>query len=263
LTNPSVAPSWNSVLAANDAPLDIGYLQFLEAVMRFSTALAKESLDVTNDPLNAEVEDPARIKILSVDDHPLLREGIATVINSEPDMLLVATAANGTDGIEAFRALRPNVTLMDLRLPDLNGIEAMIAIRTEFPDARIIVLTASEGDVEIQRALQAGARAYLLKSMPTRQIVDTIRQVHAGKKCFLPEIAVGLAEHLTDEALSEREMEVLHEVVQGNRNQDIAKRLFISRETVKVHLKHIMGKLAATDRTHAVTIAIRRGIIQL
>jgi DNA-binding NarL/FixJ family response regulator len=207
--------------------------------------------------------DAARIRVLSVDDHPLVREGIATIVNNQPDMLLVGAASNGNEAIETFRALRPNVTLMDLRLPDLGGIEVMIAIHAEFADARIIILTTYDGDVEIQRALKAGAHGYLLKSAPPKQMVDSIRQVHAGKKSVPMEIAVGLAEHFGDEILSEREVEVLHHVAAGNRNRDIAKKLFIAEETVKVHLKHIMDKLDASDRTQAIAIAIRRGIIHL
>jgi DNA-binding NarL/FixJ family response regulator len=203
------------------------------------------------------------IRVLSVDDHPLLREGIATIINSQQDMLLVATAATGKEGIQKFRELQPDVTLMDLRLPDLSGIDAMIAIRTEFTTARIIMLTTFEGDVEIQRALEAGARGYLLKSMPPRELVEVIRQVHAGKKRVPPDVAAHIAEHLSDEALTEREIDVLRHVAGGNRNRDIAERLFISEETVKVHMKHIMEKLGAHDRTQAIAIAVRRGIIQL
>ena len=205
----------------------------------------------------------ARIRVLSVEDHPLLREGIAAIINSQPDMLLVGAPANGSEALEAFRALRPDVTLMDLRLPDLNGIEVMIAIRAEFPDARIIVLTTFERDVEIQRALKAGAHGYLLKSMPPQQMVETIRRVHAGQKCISPEIAAGLAEHMSDEALSGREVDVLRHVATGNRNRDIAETLYIAEETVKVHLKRILHKLGANDRTQAVAIAVRRGIIHL
>jgi len=203
------------------------------------------------------------IRVLSVDDHPLLREGIAAIINSQPDMLAVGAASNGKEAMEAFRTLKPDVTLMDLRLPDLNGIEVMIAIRTEFANARILVLTTFEGDVEIQRAMKAGAYGYLLKSMPPTEMVETIRQVHAGKKSVSREIAAGLAEHLGDEALSEREAEVLRHVAGGNRNRDIAETLFITEETVKVHLKHIMSKLGANDRTQAVAMAARRGIIHL
>jgi DNA-binding NarL/FixJ family response regulator len=209
------------------------------------------------------MSDAVQIRILSVDDHPLLREGIAAIINSQPDMLLVATAATGTEAIQKFRDLQPDVTLMDLRLPDLSGIDAMIAIRTEFDTARIIMLTTFEGDVEIQRALEAGARGYLLKSMPPKELVEVIRQVHAGKKRVPPEVAAHLAEHLSDEVLTVREIDVLRHVAGGNRNRDIAERLFISEETVKVHVKHIMEKLGASDRTQAIAIAVRRGIIQL
>jgi DNA-binding NarL/FixJ family response regulator len=205
----------------------------------------------------------SQIRVLSVDDHPLLREGIAAMINSQPDMLIVGAAANGKEGLEAFRTLQPDVTLLDLQLPDLSGIEIMIGIRTEFPDARIIILTTFERDVEIQRALKAGAYGYLLKSMPPQQMLDTIRRVHGGKKSVPQEIAAGLAQHLGDETLSDREQEVLREVADGNRNRDIGAKLFIAEETVKVHLKHIMQKLGANDRTHSVAIAVRRGIIAL
>lgn len=207
--------------------------------------------------------DSSPIRVLSVDDHPLLREGLAAIINSQSDMTLVGAAKNGKEALEVFRTLKPDVTLMDLRLPDMTGIEITIALRTEFPDARIIVLTTFERDVEIQRSLKAGAYAYLLKSAPPQQMLDTIRQVHRGKKCIPSEIAAELAQHLGDEALSEREVEVLRQVAEGNRNKDIGKMLFIAEETVKVHLKHIMEKLGATDRTQAVWIGARRGIIQL
>jgi DNA-binding NarL/FixJ family response regulator len=185
------------------------------------------------------------------------------IINSQPDMELVAQAASGREAVQGFRQHRPDVTLMDLRLPDMSGIDAMIAIRGEFPEARIVMLTTFEGDVEIQRALQAGARGYLLKSMPPKELVEVIRQVHAGKKRVPPEIAANLAEHFSDEPLTPREIDVLRHIAGGNRNRDIGERLFISEETVKVHIKNIMGKLGASDRTQAVAIALRRGIIQL
>jgi len=203
------------------------------------------------------------IRVFSVDDHPLLREGIAALVNSQPDMQLIAQASTGAEAVQVFKQHEPDVTLLDLRLPDMSGIDTLIAIRTEFPEARIIMLTTFEGDVEIQRALQAGARGYLLKNMPPSELLDVIRQVHAGKKRIPPEIASQLAEHLSDETLTEREVEVLKEVANGNRNRNIAERLFISEETVKVHIKHIMEKLGAADRTQAVAIGVRRGIIQL
>jgi DNA-binding NarL/FixJ family response regulator len=209
------------------------------------------------------VTDQQPIRVLSVDDHPLLREGIAAIINNQPDMLLVADAASGSEAVQKFREHQPDVTLMDLRLPDVSGIDAMIAIRTEFAEARIIMLTTFEGDVEIQRALEAGARGYMLKSMPPPELVEVIRQVHLGRKRVPAEVASHLAEHLSDEALTVREIDVLRHIAGGNRNRDIADRLFISEETVKVHVKHIMEKLGASDRTQAVAIAVRRGIIQL
>ena len=203
------------------------------------------------------------IRILSVDDHPLLREGIATVINSQQDMCVIADAASSKDAIEQFRKHKPDVTLMDLRLPDKSGIDTMISIRREFPEARIIMLTTFEGDVEIQRALQAGARGYLLKDMPPGELVEVIRQVHAGKKRIPPEVAAELADHAAEDALSPREIDVLRLIASGNANKVIADQLAIAEETVKSHVTNILSKLGANDRTHAVTIALKRGIITL
>jgi len=209
------------------------------------------------------MNDLAHIQVLSVDDHPLLSEGIAALIKNQPDMQLVAQATTGRDALEKFRAHRPDVTLMDLRLPDMSGIDTMMAIRAEFPEARIIMLTTFEGDMEIQRALAAGAQGYVLKSMPPKDLVAVIRRVHSGKKHIPSEVAARLAEHLGEEDLTSREIEVLRYAAEGNRNRDIGEKLFISEETVKVHIKHIMEKLGASDRTQAVAIALRRGIIQL
>jgi DNA-binding NarL/FixJ family response regulator len=209
------------------------------------------------------MDEPTRIRVLSVDDHPLLREGLAAIIDAQADMTLVSQACNGAEAIQMHRDHRPDVTLMDLRLPDLSGIDTMLAIRAESPDARIIILTTFEGDVEIKRALQAGAHGYLLKSSPPSDLVQAIRQVHAGKKRVPPNVAAQLAEQMGSESLSPREVEVLQQVAQGNRNRDVAERLFISEETVKVHVKHIMDKLGASDRTQVIAIAVRRGIIQL
>jgi DNA-binding NarL/FixJ family response regulator len=204
-----------------------------------------------------------KIRLFCVDDHPLMREGIAAVIRNESDMQLIAEASTGHEAIQGFREHQPDVTLMDVRMPDMGGIDALLAIRTEFADARVIMLTTFEGDAEIQRALEAGAQGYMLKSMPRKQLVDMIRKVHSGKKQIPPEVAVQLIEHLGAETLSKREVEVLQKVAGGNRNSDIAALLFISEETVKGHIKHIMEKLGASDRTEAVAVGIRRGIIHL
>ena len=209
------------------------------------------------------MSEPQRIRVLSVDDHALLREGIAAVINGQSDMVLVAQASTGREAIQLFREHRPDVTLMDLRMPDISGIDALMGILAEFPDARILMLTTFEGDVEIHRSLAAGARGYLLKNMPPKELVEAIRQVHAGRKRIPREVAAQLAEHVTDELLTDREIDVLQHVAGGNRNREIAEQLSISEETVKVHVKHILEKLGASDRTGAVAIALRRGIIHL
>jgi DNA-binding NarL/FixJ family response regulator len=202
------------------------------------------------------------IKVLSVDDHPLLREGIACVIKDEPDMVLVAEATSGEEAIERFRLHRPDVTLMDLQMPGMNGIDAITAIRSEFPGARFIVLTTYQGDVQALRALKAGASGYLLKAMLRKDLLDTIRSVHAGKRRIPSVIAASLAEHLGDDVLSQREIDVLRRVAAGNSNKRVAEQLSISEATVKGHMKSILSKLGANDRTHAVTIALKRGIIE-
>ena len=193
----------------------------------------------------------------------MLREGIAAVLASEPDMLLVADASNGREAVEQFRTHRPDVTLMDVQMPELNGIDAIIKIREEFPDARIIVLTTYTGDAQAARAFKAGAAGYLLKNMVRKELIDTIRIVHSGKKKIPPEIAVDMAQHHTDDALTEREIQVLREVAAGNANKRVAQLLDVSEETVKTHMKSILSKLGANDRTHAVTIAVKRGIIEI
>ena len=203
------------------------------------------------------------IRILSVDDHPLLREGVAALLASQQDMTLVGEAANGREAVELFRIHRPDVTLMDLQMPEMNGVDAMIAICEEFPSARIIVLTTYTGDVQVLRALKAGARGYLLKNLLRKELLDTIRLVHAGQKRIPPDVATELAEHATDESLSEREIEVLRLISGGNANKEIGARLSITEETVKGHVKNILSKLGANDRTHAVTLGLKRGIIEL
>lgn len=203
------------------------------------------------------------IRILSVDDHPMLREGIAAVLAGEPDMMLVGEASNGREAIEQFRTHHPDVTLMDVQMPEINGIDAIVKIREEFPDARIIVLTTYSGDAQAARAFKAGASGYMLKNMVRKELVDTIRAVHAGKKRIPPEIAVEMAEHHSDDALTEREIEVLREVAAGNANKMVAQLLNVSEETIKAHMKSILSKLGANDRTHAVTIALKRGIIEI
>ena len=206
---------------------------------------------------------PKPIRIALVDDHPILRQGIAALISDQPDLLLVGQASNGLEAIEQFRLHRPDVMLMDLQMPGMNGIDAMSAIRGEFPDARFVVLTTYTGDVQIVRALKAGARAYLLKSLLHRELLETIRSVHAGNKRIPPEIAAELADHAADDQLTPREIEVLRLVAAGNANKIVADRLSITEETVKAHVKNILSKLDANDRTHAVTIGLKRGIIEL
>jgi DNA-binding NarL/FixJ family response regulator len=215
----------------------------------------------TNGQNGAQNRDP--IRVLSVDDHALIREGVAAMIRDQPDLELVAEAATGREAIERFRQFRPDVTLMDIRLPDASGIDAAIAIREEFPQARILILSTFEGDVDVQRALAAGARGYLLKSMPPEDLLSAIRQVHAGKKFIPARLAAQLAEFLGEDPLTQREIEVLVEVARGLRNREIAEALNIAEETVKVHLRHILEKLTARDRTEAVAIALRRGFIHL
>ena len=204
-----------------------------------------------------------RIRILAIDDHPLLREGIATIIGAQSDLALIGVAATAQDGIRQYRELHPDVTLMDVRLPDVSGIDALVAIRAEFCNARVIMLSTFQGDVEVQRALAAGARGFLVKSMPPADIVAAIREVHAGRKCVTPAVAADLVQYLAEDALTTRESEILQLIAAGHRNKDLARDLSLSEETVKVHIKHIMEKLAANDRTEAVVIGIRRGIIHL
>jgi len=206
---------------------------------------------------------PSMIRILSVDDHPLLRKGIAALVNAEPDMKLVAEASNGEEAIEKFRLHRPDVTLMDLQMPGLNGIEAINRILSEFPDARIVVLTTYQGDAQVLRALRAGARGYILKGHVHRELLETIHAVMEGRKRIPPDIAAELAEHATDDALSPREVDVLRLIGAGNSNKEIADRLCIGEATVKSHVANIFSKLGASDRSHAVTIGLKRGIIEL
>ena len=203
------------------------------------------------------------IRVLAVDDHPLLRDGIAALIGSEEDMKLIGEASNGREALDLFRKYQPNITLMDLQMPDMNGIDAIGAIRGEFPEARIIVLTTHPGDVQVSRALKAGARAYLMKGELRKELLETIRAVHAGQKRLSPEIAAEIAEHATDGALTPREIDVLRLVAAGNANKEIGVRLSLTEVTVKSHVRNVLAKLGANDRTHAVTIALKRGIIDL
>ena len=207
--------------------------------------------------------DLSPIRVLSVDDHPLLREGVAALLANHSDLTLVGEASNGREAIDQFRQHRPDVTLMDLQMPEMNGLDAMIAICDEFPSARIIVLTTYTGDALVLRALKAGARGYLIKSLLRKELLETIRLVHAGQKRIAPAVATELAEHAIDDALSPREVDVLRLIAGGNANKMIASQLVITEETVKGHVKNILAKLAANDRTHAVTIGLKRGIIDL
>jgi DNA-binding NarL/FixJ family response regulator len=206
---------------------------------------------------------PNSIRILLADDHPLLRDGVAGLVADQPDMELVGEASSGREALDQFRKHRPDITLLDLQMPEMNGVDAILAIRSEFPKARIVVLTTYTGDAQILRALKAGAQAYLLKSVLRRELLDTIRAVHKGQRRIPPEIAAQLAEHAADDPLTSREIEVLRLIATGKANKLVASDLSITEETVKGHVKSILSKLGASDRTHAVTIALRRGIIQL
>src|SRR5689334_9087465 len=207
--------------------------------------------------------DPSLIRILTVDDHPLLRKGIAALVNAEPDMKLIAEASNGREAIEKVRQHRPDITLMDLQMPDLNGTEVISRIQSEFPNARMVVLTTYSGDAQVLRALKAGARAYILKGHVHRELLETIRAVHAGQKRISPEIAAELAQYAADDSLSPRELDVLRLIAAGNSNKLIADQLSIGEATVKSHVTNILSKLGANDRAHAVTIGLKRGIIEL
>lgn len=208
-------------------------------------------------------ENAGRMRILTVDDHPLLREGVASMINAEPDMQIVAEADSGAEAIRQFRNCRPDVTLMDLQMPGMNGVDAIKAIREEFEDARIIVLTTYTGDVQVLQALKAGAAGYLLKSALRTELLNAIRAVHIGQRHVSASIATEIAQHVGEVALSERELEVLRKVAAGNSNKQVAAQLGISEDTAKAHMKNILSKLNANDRTHAVTIAVKRGIIDI
>ena len=220
-------------------------------------------LDVSGGRLKLEMDLGKSIRILTVEDHPVFRAGLTTIITSESDLLLVGQAANGAEAISEFRRHRPDITLMDLRLPGINGTDTLIAIRGEYPDARIIMLTTADGDVDIQRAMRAGAWGYILKSTPQQELLKVVRSVHAGRRQVPPEVAVRLAEYLGKEDLTTRELEVLRLIRDGYRNKQIADQLTIAETTVSFHIKNLVDKLEANDRTHAVTIALRRGLLQI
>ena len=208
-------------------------------------------------------DDLKSIRILTVDDHPVVRNGIAGLVQDQPDMLLVGEASNGREAIQQFRAHQPDVTLMDLQMPEMSGVDAIIAIRDQFPRARIIVLTTYTGDVQVVRALKAGAQGYLIKNLLHKELLDAIRRVHSGKKIFTPELSCEVASHAADDSLTPAEISVLRLIAEGNANKQIAAQLSISEETVKSRVKNILSKLGANDRTQAVTIALKRGIIEL
>jgi DNA-binding NarL/FixJ family response regulator len=207
--------------------------------------------------------DPTPIRLMLVDDHPVLREGVAALLEDERDIAIVAQASNGREAVQLFREHQPDITLMDLQMPEMSGLDAMIAIRSQFPEARFIVLTTYSGDVQVMRALKAGARAYLLKNTLHKELLDTIRAVHAGKKTMSPEATFQLAEHATDDALTPAEIAVLRLIAAGNANKEIAAQLSVTEETVKGRVKSILSKLSANDRTHAAMIGVKRGIIEL
>ena len=209
------------------------------------------------------MSDSQPIRLLSVEDHPVFREGLSTIIGSQPDMRLVAQAANAVEALVEFRRHRPDITLMDLRLPGSDGTDLLVTIRGEFPDARVIMLTSTEGDGEIQRAMRAGAAAYVLKSVPKNELLMAVRSVHAGRRYVPPEVAARLAEHLGDESLTARELDVLRLIRDGFRNKQIADQLSIAEGTVNFHIRNLVDKLGANDRAHALTIAFRRGLLQL
>jgi DNA-binding NarL/FixJ family response regulator len=214
-------------------------------------------------PFKSNMDPGKPIRILTVEDHPVFRAGLTTIITSEPDLLLIGQATNGAEAIAEFRRHRPDITLMDLRLPGINGTDTLIAIRGEYPHARIIILTTADGDVDIQRAMRAGAWGYILKSTPQQELLKVVRSVHAGRRQVPPEVAVRLAEHLGKEDLTTRELEVLRLIRDGYRNKQIADQLTIAETTVSFHIKNLVDKLEANDRTHAVTIALRRGLLQI